>query len=480
MVSLCVALTAVAQTKEGGITQSMLRDIQKEQKLTAADVTYKFELSTLVPLANMAQVTVSGGELNEETGLVTFTEKVDSFVYQYDTGHGAMEVTIVFENSGEEPVKPPKSVKGMTLTQEPEDATVRNGQKAKFTVKTIGKPKTIQWYYRTSPTAKWKKVSRNGTKMTLTVTGKPTNNGYQYRCMLKNSHGTLYSNPATLTVELFPPVIITEPQPITVDSGDVAEFTVEAQGDGLTYQWYYCKPLTTTWSKVKNNGTSATLTVTGKPSNNGYQYHCVIKNKDGKVTTQDVTLDVTLFPPEIKVQPQKNATVKIGEAAEFTLEVGGKNVTYQWYYRKTTTGSWTKVKNNDTGATLTVTGKIANDGYQYQCEVKNTDGSVKSDVVTLHVDYHLPEITQQPTGVKAKKGQTVTFTVEAKNFYEAELTYQWYYRKSSSGKWTKVKGATEPVYTFTATTKKNGYQYKCDVSNADGKVSTKTVTLKVK
>ena len=37
MVSLCVALTAVAQTREGGITQSMLRDIQKEQKLTAAD-----------------------------------------------------------------------------------------------------------------------------------------------------------------------------------------------------------------------------------------------------------------------------------------------------------------------------------------------------------------------------------------------------------------------------------------------------------
>ena len=36
-VSLCLALTAMAQTKDGGISPSMLRDIQKEQKLTAAD-----------------------------------------------------------------------------------------------------------------------------------------------------------------------------------------------------------------------------------------------------------------------------------------------------------------------------------------------------------------------------------------------------------------------------------------------------------
>ena len=37
MMSLCIALSTMAQTKEGGISESMLRDMQKEQKLTATD-----------------------------------------------------------------------------------------------------------------------------------------------------------------------------------------------------------------------------------------------------------------------------------------------------------------------------------------------------------------------------------------------------------------------------------------------------------
>jgi len=37
LVALCLPFIATAQTKEGGITQQMLRDIQKEQKLTPAD-----------------------------------------------------------------------------------------------------------------------------------------------------------------------------------------------------------------------------------------------------------------------------------------------------------------------------------------------------------------------------------------------------------------------------------------------------------
>ncbi len=279
-----------------------------------------------------------------------------------------------------------KSVKGLTIVGEPEDAKVKNGEKATFTVKISGKATAIQWYYRTSETAKWKKVSSKGNKLTLTVAAKPSNDGYQYRCELKNGKKKLYSD--------------------------------------------------------------------------------------------TVTLDVELFPPTISSQPESVA-IKAGEEATFTFGVEGEGVTYAWSYRKSATGKWAKVKGG-TGATLTVTGTAANAGYQYKCEAKNKDGKVISDIVTLDVEYHLPEITTQPKGAKVKKNAKVTFNVEADNPYDEELTFQWYYRKTSKAKWTKIKGATEATYSFKASAKKSGYQYKCDITNHDGTVSTKAVTLKVK
>ena len=279
-----------------------------------------------------------------------------------------------------------KSIKGLTITGEPEDAKVKNGEKATFTVKIRGKATAIQWYYRTSETAKWKKVSSKGNKVTLTVTGKPGNDGYQYRCELKNGKKKLYSD--------------------------------------------------------------------------------------------TVTLDVELFPPTISSQPE-SAAIQAGEEATFTFGVEGENVTYAWSYRKSATGKWATVKGG-TSATLTVTGTAANAGYQYKCEAKNKDGKVTSDIVTLDVEYHLPEIVTQPKGVKVKKNAKVTFTVEANDPYEEKLTFQWYSRKSSKAKWTKIKGATEATYSFKATAKKSGYQYKCDITNHDGTVSSKAATLKVK
>ena len=204
----------------------------------------------------------------------------------------------------------------------------------------------------------------------------------------------------------------------------------------------------------------------------------MLKNGKGTLYTDPVTLTVELYPPEIVSQPVSVA-IKAGEEATFTFGAEGEGVTYAWSYRKSATGKWAAVKGG-TQATLTVTGTAANAGYQYRCEAKNKDGSVTSDIVTLDVEYHLPEITLQPKGAKVKKNAKVTFTVEANNPYDEELTFQWYYRKSSKAKWTKIKGATEATYSFKATAKKSGYQYKCDVTNQDGTVSTKAVTLKVK
>ena len=88
-----------------------------------------------------------------------------------------------------------------------------------------------------------------------------------------------------------------------------------------------------------------------------------------------------------------------------------------------------------------------------------------------------PTITKQPSSVTAAAGGTATFKVAA----IGATSYQWYYRKSSSGSWIAVSSADGKTasHAITAAAKYNGYQYRCKVSNGTSYVYTNIVTLTV-
>ena len=73
-------------------------------------------------------------------------------------------------------------------------------------------------------------------------------------------------------------------------------------------------------------------------------------------------------------------------------------------------------------------------------------------------------------------GTAAVFKVTATN----ATSYQWYYRKSSTGTWLTVKESDATTTQITvASAGKNGYQYRCKVMNGTSYVYTNTVTLKV-
>ena len=57
------------------------------------------------------------------------------------------------------------------------------------------------WQYRTSSSGNWTNIS-SATSYYYSVTASSSNNGYQYRCRVKNAGGTVYSNAATLTIKV--------------------------------------------------------------------------------------------------------------------------------------------------------------------------------------------------------------------------------------------------------------------------------------
>ena len=102
----------------------------------------------------------------------------------------------------QEPGEPPTTDPAQAPSEEPTiSKPVIQKQPKNLTVKAKGEKLKYQWYYRTSPTAKWKKVTSKGKSATLTFKAKAKQNGWQYRCLVKNSAGQVYTKTVKLKVK---------------------------------------------------------------------------------------------------------------------------------------------------------------------------------------------------------------------------------------------------------------------------------------
>ena len=266
--------------------------------------------------------------------------------------------------------------------------------------------------------------------------------------------------------------IITQPEDQTVSAGKTATFTVVAEGDGLTYQWYYRTSSSGSWKKASS--TTASYSIKNSVERNGRQYRCKITDEYGNVEYTEVA---TLKLPSVKIttQPQ-SATVSAGKTAKFTVKATGDGLKYQWYYRTSSSGSWKKA--SSTKSTYSFTMKESHNNRQIRCKVTDQYGkTVTSSTATLKLP--AVKITTQPKDQSVAVGATAKFTVKATG---DGLKYQWYYKKSGSSTWTKAS-TTKSTYSFTMKESYNGRQIRCKVTDKYGKTvtsSTAKLTLAVK
>ncbi len=277
------------------------------------------------------------------------------------------------------------------IESNPADVTAPVGGTASFTVVASGDVVSYQWQYKT-PAGAWKNSSSKTAGYntdTLTVEATAARNGYQYRCVVTDQDGnTVISEPAALTVAQ-PMVITGSPADNVGMAGRVAGFAVQAEGEGLSYQWQYKKPggawkNCTSFTAGYNTPFLFVSCVTGSTNRDGYQYRCVVTDAYGNTATSE---SAKLMVFAVKTQP-KSAAVSAGETAVFKVVASGVDLTYQWQYKNPATGVWKNSSSVTRGyntATLNVAATAARNGYQYRCVVTSGSQTITSTAAKLTV-----------------------------------------------------------------------------------------------
>ena len=126
-------------------------------------------------------------------------------------------------------------------------------------------------------------------KFTSKVTA--TVNGQEAKIVSGTGTQELRINYTFPALKVGAPAITAQPKSVSVKEGADVTFSVAAEGEGLSYQWY-CESKGSA-AKVGTNGPTYTIKAVNIPDDNGTAYYCVVSNKAGEVTSDKATLTVS-------------------------------------------------------------------------------------------------------------------------------------------------------------------------------------------
>lgn len=255
--------------------------------------------------------------------------------------------------------------------------------------------------------------------------------------------------------------IVSQPKSVMVEKGEMATVRIIAEGEGLTYKWYYKNPKSSKYVLTKSfNGNTYNVSMTNERS--GRSVYCVITDKYGNTKkTNAVTLSIRK-PLKIVKQPT-SVTVKKGAKATVKVVAEGNNLKYKWYYKNYGQPDY-KYTSTVTGNSYSLTMSESRSGRCVYCVITDDMGnSVMTDVVSLNMKSL--SIETQPQSVTAEEGETASVKVFAKG---TNLKYQWYYKDVGKTQYSLAEKCTGSTYSMTMSKENSGRFVYCVVSDNYG------------
>lgn len=409
-------------------------------------------------------------------------EVTDEYAFDGDIIDNAWQEHFTTEAPTEEPTT--AAPQEFAIIAQPADVEAEPDETAVFKVGATGTGLTYQWQYTTNGTT-WKNLSGSAAKKdSFSILVKKSYNGYQYRCIVKDSSGkTLTSEGGKIIIVARTPLaIIEQPEDVIITETQIATFHVEVQGVGLTFQWQYFVPSTGEWKKLA--GAAAKTDTFSMEVNRAYfdgaKYRCFIKDCVGNTAVTSIAYVYAKRDFELVTGPKDMGAVANGTAT-FEVNASGTGLTYQWQYATKSGSTWYDLKGDAARSpAYTVTALSSLNGYKYRCVVTDYYGETKTTEYGKLVICDGITINEQPQNTTVTVGEDMVFTVKAVG---PGLTYQWQYATKSGSTWNNLKAASATTDTLVVTSiaSFNGYKYRCVLTDSLGNVvETNYATVTVK
>ena len=392
-----------------------------------------------------------------------------------------------------------------TITTQPVNTTVANGETAKLTVKAKGDGLTYQWYIKNAGGSKYSKSSI--TKSTYSVKMSDSVHGRYVYCIVTDKYGkTEKSKTVMLKLKADPLTITKQPQSTSAAKGDQVGFGIIVKGGKApyTYELQYTYGNHATWRndimagvEILKMGDMVELAFMVSFAED-YRYRIVVTDAAGKqVISNEVTVEkiANSEPLEITRQPEC-ATASAGDEVGFGIEVTGGEApyTYELQYSYGHHTAWFNdimrgVEILQMGDMVEMVFTVSFDeDYRYRIVVTDAAGNeVTSDVVWVeeYVSESEPlTIEWQTPDLGTNVGDTVELAVGVAGGTEP-YTYQWQYCSDSDEVWQDCQENRFPgcqtdnmSVTVDETAFSLNYHYRCIITDAEGEqVITEMIDL---
>ncbi|XP_063576208.1 pregnancy-specific beta-1-glycoprotein 3 isoform X4 [Pongo abelii] len=246
--------------------------------------------------------------------------------------------------------------------------------------------------------------------------------------------------------------------------------TCDPETPDASYLWWMNGQSLPMTHRLQLSETNRTLFLFGVTKDIAGPYECEIQNPVSASRSDPVTLNLLpkLPKPYITINnlnPRENKDV-----LAFTCEPKSENYTYMWWLDGQSLPVSPRVKRPIENRILILPSVTRNETGPYECEIRDQDGGMRSDPVTLNVLYgpDLPRI--YPSFTYYRSGENLDLSCFADSNPPAQ--YSW----TVNGKF-QLLGQKLSIPQIT--TKHNGL-YVCSVRNsATGKESSTSMTVKV-
>ena len=302
---------------------------------------------------------------------------------------------------------------------------------------------SYQWFKNSS-------MMTDETSSALTMTGATADLVGDYYIRVTNKNGSAKSRVAVISLIRLPPTISSHPKSITVKQGLVAELSVKANGDDLTYQWYK--------GGAKLEGeTRSGYTIAAASSGDAGDYHVIIANTAGEAVSDTATVQVT-----IEIVTAFTQVVRSAGSVALKYKISPPHY-YQVQSASTPnfTGFEVLAQQNSTGLMENMV--VQNDYFEDARFFR---------IALTEPQYKKPTIVTEPTGKTVESGNPVRFEVAVQS--DTGASYRWF----KNGE--MIVGQVGAALIIPAASVGDAGDYTVEVTNKGGSIVTGVAKLDVK